>query len=524
MISISTIWNKIKEGFKKMFSTKTIENVLHVTPAISNDMVNAIQLWTDMYEGKAPWLKTATDDDPAEIKSLGLPQIIASEKARTALLEFKSEITGDSERAIFLEEKYKDVKKQLRTQIEYGVAKGGLVIKPYISNGSISFDYVQADDFYPLSFDSTGRVTEAAFVQRKVDKAVTYTRIEHHKIVDNTITVLNMAFKTTTDKQTMLSTNSIGQRISLSEVPEWADLTPEITIAGVDRLLFAYFKMPEANNLDTRSPLGVSGYSKAVDLIAEADKQFSRILWEYEGSELAIDVDRNALRPTPTYDDNGNLTTKSELGKLQQRLYRQLDLGNDETYKVFSPAIRDDSLINGLNVILMRIEDACALSRGTLSDINAIEKTATELKIMKQRSYQANASIQTAIQDALEDVIYVMNVYCDLYGLVPFGEYDISFEWDDSIIVDLESELGTRLTLLDKGILSKIELRMWYFGETEEQAREALAKVSEEKTEAIQASQEAFSSGQPKEDGEAEEEGAEADKESDTADKEDKEA
>ena len=496
-----------------MFSPKTIENVLHVSPAISNDMINNIQLWTDMYENKAPWLKSATNDDPSEVKSLGLPQIIASEKARTALLEFKSEITGNNERATFLNECYEKVKSQLRVQVEYGIAKGGLVIKPYISNNTLLFDFVQADDFYPLAFSGDGQVTEAAFIQRKVDKDTIYTRIEHHKIVDNIITVHNLAYKSHTGGK-IQSDSSIGNRINLNEVPEWAELEPEIQIVGVDRLLFAYFKVPEANTIDTRSPLGVSGYSKAVGLIAEADRQYSRILWEYEGSELAIDIDRTALTPTPTYDGHGNIVVESKLGKLQQRLYRQVDLGIDNTYQVFSPTIRDGSLINGLNVLLMRIEDACSISRGTLSDINSVEKTATELKIMKQRSYQANAQVQTALQKALDDLIYVMNVYCDLYGIVGSGEYDVSYEWDDSIIVDLESELNTRMNLLNNGIISKVELRMWYFGETEEQAIEALNKVNEEKAEAIQSSQEAFSNGETEESG---------DKESNTEDTEDKE-
>jgi hypothetical protein len=133
---------------------------------------------------------------------------------------------------------------------------------------------------------------------------------------------------------------------------------------------------------------------------------------------------------------------------------------------------------------------------------------------MKQRSYQANAQVQTALQKALDDLIYVMNVYCDLYGIVGSGEYDVSYEWDDSIIVDLESELNTRMNLLNNGIISKVELRMWYFGETEEQAIEALNKVNEEKAEAIQISQEAFNNGQSEES---------EDKESNTEDTEDKE-
>ena len=77
-----------------MTGTKTIESVLHITPAISSDMINAIQLWGDMYENHAYWLHEPTPEDMSCVKSLGLAQLIASEKARTALLEFESEVTA----------------------------------------------------------------------------------------------------------------------------------------------------------------------------------------------------------------------------------------------------------------------------------------------------------------------------------------------------------------------------------------------------------------------------------------------
>ena len=542
----NTIIDKVKGIFNKMIGKETIQEVLHIAPAVSEKMFNAINLWTDMYEGHAPWLKLPTEDDPSVVKSLGLPQLIASEKARTALIEFESEITtpikevkpatpnymdesnvgtdgnpqpmiathlvtedipkGPTERAEFLNSQYVKLKEALRVQIEYGIAKGGLIIKPYpvkhekpiaqktdmltgkvqeteIENEyTIEFDYVQANDFYPLAFDASGKITEAAFVERKVDKQVVYSRLEYHKLENNSVTVINKAYKT---KSTVgrAEQDYLGEEIPLTEVPEWAMFSPETKIAGVNRLLFAYFKMPEANTIDTHSPLGVSGFDKVKGLIAEADRQYSRLLWEFEGGELAIDIDRDALKwlEDPTQNEG-----HSVVPKLQNRLYRKVDLNEDNTYEVFSPTLRDQSLINGLNCILMRIEDGAGMSRGTLSDVTNEAKTATELRMLKIRSYETNAHIQKAIEHALEDTIYVMNTYCDLYQITPDGEYEVSYEWDDSIINDSDTELTKRMILIQNGIASKLETRMWYFGETERQAREALMRVQEESLESVQ--------------------------------------
>ena len=523
----SVIAEKIKEMWRKMFGGNTISTALdiNIAPIISTEMETAILLWDKMYKNKAEWIHEPDSINPTRVVSLGLPAMIASEKARMALIEFNSEITVPTEtkeienpnyiepepdeygnliptaepkmikedvptssedRAAYLNEQYAKLKKKLRKQVEYGIAKGGLVIKPYVvfnkgddveNVADIEFDFIQADNFYPLAFDASGHITEAAFIQTKVDKNTVYRRLEYHKWANNKVTVINKAFKTTGSQAVVDNMTSLGQECSLKDVPEWSTLQEKTVIANVEQPLFSYFKMPEANTIDTTSPLGVSGYSRAVSLIKDADMQYSILLWEYEAGEMAIDIDRDALRTEIGADglSHEHLTT------MQERLYRKVDLSTTgDTFIPYSPALRDANYIQGLNNILMRIEDVTGLSRGTLSDVSAEARTATELKILKQRSYQANADIQEALEDSLKEVIYIMNAYCDLYQITKQGEYDVNFEWDDSIIVDIDQEINKRITLMQNGLASKLETRMWYFGETERQAQEALIAIDKE--------------------------------------------
>lgn len=521
-----SVWTTISTNIKRMvwsmLTGRTIEKELKIAPVISSQMENAIQLWSAMYKNEAAWLHEPDATNHTRVVSLGLPALIASEKARTALIEFNSEITTPTEekevdnpdyeepqpdelgnvlpsavpktiikdvptsntkRAEYLEKQYQKLKKQIRKQIEYGIAKGGLVIKPYVVKNEadgvetamdIEFDFIQADSFYPLAFDAAGKITEAAFVQTKFQDNMIYRRLEYHKWSNNQVEVINKAYKTkdTTNIKDSRTYDFLGTPIPLTDVPEWAELPEKTTIKNVNKPMFAYFKMPEANTVDTTSPLGVSGYSRAVNLIKDADMQYSRLLWEYEAGEMAIDIDRDALN---FMQDQG-----SKLSHMQERLFRKVDLGESNTFVPYAPALRDTALIQGLNSILMRIEDVTGLSRGTISDAAAEARTATELKILKQRSYQTNADIQQAIEDCLQDVIYIMNAYASLYKITPEGEYDVNFEWDDSIIVDVDMELQKRITLMQNGITSKLETRMWYFGETERQAKEALQQTDVE--------------------------------------------
>lgn len=530
-----------------MIGPKNIENVLHITPSISNKMANAIELWDMMYRGEAPWLRKGVIGDPVNIISLGLPAMIASEKARMAVLEMKSEITtptkeikednpdyiapgideetgeeileqgeqkitkkvfdGPEDRAKWLNETYQNkVIKKLRNQLEYAEAKGGMIIKPYVINIDVTnkdgeiekqkpqleVEFIQADGFFPISFDGTGNITDAAFIQTKLDKNVVYRRLERHQLVGTTVIITNQAFKSINSSDEMTTEKNLGEEIPLTNVPEWRDLKPETKIANVDRLLFAYYREPNANNIDTLSPLGCSCFSRAVSLIEQADKQYSRLLWEFEATEAAIDVDRNALLFKEGLDGRGHI----QMNVMQDRLFRKIDLGLSDTFKPFLPQIRDVSLINGLNNILSRIEDVCALSRGTLSDVSNEARTATELKILKQRSFSANQDIQLTLQKTLEDVVYIMNTYATLYNLAGdvkyvngkpnaknIGKYDVSFEWDDSILVDVDTELKKRIQLMQNGLCSKEEVRVWYFGETPEQAKEALNKIKSDEEE-----------------------------------------
>ena len=80
---------KIREILSKLKNGKTVEGELHVSPAISTKMENAINTWGQLYENNAPWLQEPNADNGyIRIVSLGLPSLIASEKARTALIEY----------------------------------------------------------------------------------------------------------------------------------------------------------------------------------------------------------------------------------------------------------------------------------------------------------------------------------------------------------------------------------------------------------------------------------------------------
>lgn len=420
---------------------------------LTSQMANQIELWTRMYENRSPWV------NGKDIVSANLAPAIASELARLVTLELKSEISGSG---TYLNDQYKQkVLKSLRVNVEYGCAKGGLVMKPYFTHQGIEVQFVQADCFFPLAFDSSGRITQCVFTEQYRKGQKLYTRLEVHGLRGGRVQISNRAFVSANDY-------SLGGEIPLSSVERWSELAPNATLEGADRLLFGYFKVPMANADDSDSPLGVSIYSRAVELIREADRRYSNICWEYEGTQLAVHIATSLLK----YNQDGG---KFEYPGGKERLYRDMNYNTGATDKpfidTFSPEIRDTSLFNGLNNQLKLIEFSCCLAYGTLSDPQTIDKTATEIKASKQRSYVMVSDTQTALQDALEDLVYAMSFWAGLYGLIPAGSnYQVSFDWDDSIVVDSEVDRQQDRNDVAMGVMGLAEYRAKWYGETLEQA------------------------------------------------------
>lgn len=457
-----------------MLPYQSIEAVESVDTPLSKEMANALDDWHKLYINQAPWLGET-------VKSLNLPAFISSELARQIVLELKWNITGKSKegeegkdttnpRAEYLKQEFEKCIPMLRHKLEQGCAAGGMTVKPYPKNGHLYFDWTMDWSLYPVSFDDDGNMSDVIFRDMIIEGQTIYNRLERHTVDGENVKITQRAFKSTVK-------DSIGVPISLTDVPQWAELEPEATVENTGGQMFGWFKVAAANNIDVDSPMGASCFAKAQGTIEQADRQYSRLLWEFEGSELAIDVDPTALRPRKT--EGGGW----EMPKLNQRLFRAVDVEqrDHDLYNVYSPAIRDTNLINGLNQLYMRIEDQCGLARGTIADPNVDARTATELTIVRQRSYATISDNQTALEQCLRDVIRAMDVYATTYNLAPAGEYDVSFTWDDSIITDTEQELNDRLALLNVGMMGKVEFRQWYFGETKDQAEKALAAIMEEK-------------------------------------------
>lgn len=436
MDRVRSIW----KGICRMFNYTEMKRIVGQDVAMSQKMIDAINGWKAEMNGQADWI---TD----YVESLRIEQGICREFADVVLTEMESCVSNEK-----LNKYYQKAVVGLNENLQEGLGLGSFVLKPLPDGKS---EFVTADKFIPIRFDDEGKPTDGAFLTVKcVGENSYYTKLERHRIENNALVIENKAFYSE-------SQSDIGRSVPLDSLDEWARIPENITYPGMQKLDFGYYRNPIKNHVDG-SWCGISIFESAKDRIRKADIQGARIDWEYESGERAVHVDNRALR-------NGK-NGRFGMAKLNKRLYRGLDLeaGKDtELLKEYSPEMRDEAYHRGLEKILRQIEFTVGLAYGDLSDAQEVEKTATEIRAAKARKYNRVNAIQTKLEECLSDFVDGLAFWNGLYT----SGYNFSCTFNDSILTDEETERQQDRSDMAAGIMTKIEYRMKWYNETEEEAK-----------------------------------------------------
>lgn len=434
--------NYLKGVWQRLFPLKDIKQALGVKLAITDDMMQSIEMWQKCFAGQAFWLSDS-------VISLRLEQAITREFANITLNEMTASVSNDKLQKIF-----ETATEDLNSELQSGLATGAMVIKPL---GGDKVQYISANAFVPIEFDARHRLVKVIFPEFKKIGDNYYTRLEYHSLdTEKGLTITNTAYVSASEGQ-------LGREIPLAAVDEWASLPNAVTYPAMLRPAFGYFRTPIKNTIDGSS-CGVSVYANDINLIRKIDTQFGRLDWEFESGERAIHVDAAAFK-------------KEGTEKLNKRLYKavDVDLGDNELFKDFSPAIRQSDITDGLNTYLRRLEFSVGLAYGDLSDPDTVAKTATEILSAKNRKYNTVSAIQKQLKYCLDDLVYALAFYNSLTT----SGYTFVCDFKDSILTDEQTERTQDIQDLSLGIMRPDEYRMKWYGEDEKTAKKNLPQSSE---------------------------------------------
>lgn len=491
-----------------MIRYSEIEDTLGCKTLMTDEMQLAIEDWYAWaIEGRSL-------DNNEDTMTMGWPSLICNELARLTTLELEAKVEG-SQRAEWINEKLQNVlSPRKRRAFAMALALGSGVWKPYQSGESIGVTFVPATGYYPIAHSPEGHLVEAVFVDQLRDNKQYYNRVEWMHVLKGPedyhakerdlletldlspateypcVQVISMAFESSTK-------DGLGSRIDMSRRPEWEDVEPIAYLSGLDKLPVGYFVTPITNTVDPVSDMGAAIFAPAIPQIIDADQQYTRLDWEYEAAEMAVDTDEEYLQDSA----RGSVLDRAravahfgvlpealnkEMPKHRDRLYHGMSVNKGITesapfYNVFAPSLRDGNYLNGLNQYIRNIESHVGLAFGTFSQGTETEKTATEIMNSRQKSYALVSDLQAALEAALRDLIDALDFWADQTQEAPQGgDINISFHWDDSIIIDRMTEMAQWQQELQLGLRSKQEYRQHFFGEDEATAQEAVQAALQE--------------------------------------------
>lgn len=446
-----------------MFFKKQAEEDFNIQAAEFPEMESLINRCANIYRGAPEWL-----DDKNNIKTINFAKSVCSETARLATLAIGIQISkpkGDPEhykwehvttaeyaghpinvyediesRAEWLQEQIDKVYFQIRHWVEYSCAYGTVFIKP---NGE-SLDVFTPADVMIVDYDNQeikGIVFKDSYtVGRKY-----YTRLEYHRFVETTIDgVTFFPYYVSNRTYVSKSPNSIGDAIPIKET-KWADLVEEAgpffkeNMKKITSPLYGVLRTPQANNVDISTPLGLPIFAEAIEELKDLDIAYSRNAGEIFDSQKIVLADDRLLMPSGTpvaaMSPQGMENRRNEM-RLPHFVKNVFGQDEKEFYQEINPILNTDTRIAGINALLSQLGYKIGFSNGyfVFNESSGIQ-TATGVEAEQQRTVQFIKDVRDKLESCLDEVIYALNVYADLYGLAPVGAYEVNYDFGDILYV-----------------------------------------------------------------------------------------
>lgn len=348
-----------------------------------------------------------------------------------------------------------------QAETELMLALGATIFKLYVSDGKIGLDFVQPDRFIPVSWEA-GVITEADIIDRRVIDKKQYLRIERHRKDGD-------GYKITSEVYEQRGGDMYPASIALFGLTEAEAFSPV--------KMFFYCGNPEANNLDTDSPLSISIFENARDTLECLDTAFDALNSEIVLGKKRIIVPARALRHI----------VNTETGKAEKyfdpsdEVFQAFDTEDKENLKITDNTVelRIEEIRRAIQTLLDILAVQIGLSVGTFSFDGVSMKTATEVISENSKTFKTKQNIENALGAS---IVAMME---SIAGLIVYtggsvSAEPISIEWDDSVIEDRNSKTAYIQSRLTGGTLSRYRAIMTLDGVDETEARKRAEEIAAE--------------------------------------------
>lgn len=429
------------------------EDAFQAKDSTSQAMREVVREWFRLY-----YQREATEEsDPCQ----QIAYTIVNKLTKTVFGEYKA-VSDDSFGQMVLDNLWTVRKKAMQLALIGGEAW----LKPVPMGDRFTFTVVSRDSTLIFGRDGQGVPIDVGTVEQTVEDRCWYTLLERRTVDgQGRLTIRNRLYRSEI-------ADTLGVPVSLATLSRYEALPEEYTFTEpLGGLGLARLKTPLENCVDG-SMDGASIYAPAVGLIHNIDRNEALLGSEFENAQSRIIASADLLR-------------KGRDGR--RRLSDKLFVGIDDDPEavgltIFSPEIREKSFLARKQEYLRAAENIIGLKRGLLSEVEATERTATEVTSSAGDYNLTIIDFQQMWELAVQDAVRLCGVLGRLYhlpGAWRLGEKDISIDWGNGILYDEDKTWADYLDMVARGLLKPEIALGWRFGmptETEEDLAAIRAK------------------------------------------------
>ena len=389
-----------------MFLKKEAKEVFGVDVSCSGKMDAMIEKWYRITSGEPYWL-----DKEDDIKSISFAQYINDVTSGLVTLDIGVSLP-DTPRGQYLQGIADYLMQKIDERVSDALGNAGVMFK---ANGE-NVDYFYPGSFIPTDWDSNGNILGCIFMRRKYVGKKVYTKFEYHRyedVEDGKIYVIsNRAYKNDT-------ANSKGDPCSLAEVPEWANLSPDVGLENIDIPLFAYYANPKPNFIDKESPLKLPIWAICTEELRDLDIAWSRKSTEVEDSKHMTFIPQQAI----IYAKQHNIKLPRFLKGLQMS-------GGTVEGKVDEhvATLLTEQRIQDINSNLAMISTKLGYDQGffVLNEKTGA-MTATQVEADDESTIRTIKNLRDPLKEAIIKLLNGASKFADLYTEIPAEQWTNSY-------------------------------------------------------------------------------------------------
>lgn len=393
-------------------------------------------------------------------KTLNMPKKVCEDWANLLLNEKTDVVVGDNEQQDNLWELLNSV--NFWTKGNEGVEKTfalgtGAFVETADKDGNERLQFISRQKIYPITFDQD-KITECAFVN--ITSGTTLIQI-HALGSDGNYKIRTLEYK----KDVKDTSDDIGRLI------EDDVFDTESPLAW-----FQILKPNIANNVDINSPMGISIYANALDVLQGVDLAYDGFCEEMRLGQARIFMNKSLTR----YDETG----EGLVFDVNEKGFYYLGEGeNTKPIELYNPTLRTDGYFNGINNALNLLSSKVGFGENHYRFDKGGIATATQVISENSEMFRSLKKHEILLQEVIIGVskalMYIHNNFTNKKFKFDL-DANIEVKFDDSIIEDKETMKMTDRQDVNMGVMSKVEYRMKWYNEDEETAKQKLAEIEEE--------------------------------------------